>query len=109
MVIMPDAAVGRAHSVRFPPSQEGGLVALWMTNRERHWRFVERELLPGWGLQPAATWLWLKTANNGRPVAPLVRNAISRCQTCPPMADAPLLADFGWQPAHCGRQQRSCT
>jgi MT-A70 len=52
--------------------QGGGLVALWMTNRERHWRFVERELLPGWGLQPVASWLWLKAADDGRPVAPLV-------------------------------------
>jgi MT-A70 len=55
--------------------QEGGLVALWMTHRERHWRFVERELLPGWGLAPIATWLWLKAADDGRPVAPLVRES----------------------------------
>ena len=84
MVIMADAAVGRAQKVRldwvqsvhFAPSQEGGLVALWMTNRERHWRFVERELLPGWGLQPVASWLWLKAADDGRPVAPLVSESL---------------------------------
>lgn len=52
--------------------KDGGLVALWMTNRERHWRFVESELLPAWGLAPVATWLWLKVANDGRPVAALV-------------------------------------
>ena len=51
-------------------------MALWMTNRERHWRFVERELLPGWGLAPAATWLWLKVAADGRPVAPLVSGTV---------------------------------
>ena len=45
---------------------------MWMTNRERHWRFVEGELLPGWGLRLVATWLWLKVTNGGEPVAPLV-------------------------------------
>jgi len=53
-------------------SQEGALVALWMTNRERLWRFVEAELLPAWGLAPVATWLWLKLADDGRPTTPLV-------------------------------------
>ena len=61
---------------------QGGLVALWMTNRERHWRFVEGELLPHWGLRPAAAWLWLKVTDSGEPVAPLVR---------PPPPSQPLL------------------
>lgn len=53
-------------------SSEGCLVALWVTNRERHRRFVERELLPAWGLQQVATWYWLKVAANGEPVGRLV-------------------------------------
>jgi hypothetical protein len=44
-----------------------------MTNRERHWKFVEEELLPMWGLQTVATWLWLKVTDTGNPVAPLVQ------------------------------------
>ena len=43
-----------------------------MTNRSRLWRFMERELLPAWGLTIAATWLWLKVTNYGEPVSPLV-------------------------------------
>lgn len=52
--------------------QAGGLVALWMTNRERHHRFVEQELLPGFGLDRLATWYWLKVTSGGELVAPLV-------------------------------------
>jgi hypothetical protein len=53
--------------------QGGALVALWMTNRERHWRFVEAQLLPAFGLTAVATWLWLKVTDNGTPVSQLVR------------------------------------
>lgn len=51
-------------------------MALWMTNRERHWRFVETELLPAWGLAPVATWLWLKVTVDGQPVAQLVNTVM---------------------------------
>jgi len=37
-----------------------GVVALWMTNRERLWRFVEETLLPHWGLAKITSWYWLK-------------------------------------------------
>ena len=50
-------------------------MALWMTNRERHWRFVESQLLPAWGLTHSATWLWLKVTDDGHPVSQLVRLA----------------------------------
>ncbi len=56
-------------------------MALWMTNRERHWRFVESQLLPAWGLTHAATWLWLKVTDDGRPVSQLVR--LSPDAPCP--------------------------
>ena len=52
--------------------QEGCLVAMWVTNRERHQRFIHEELLPHWGLRHLATWFWLKVANSGELVSPLV-------------------------------------
>ena len=52
-------------------SQEG-LLALWVTNRERLRRFVEAELLPAWGLELAAQWVWLKVTARGALVTPLV-------------------------------------
>lgn len=42
------------------PQDPGSLVGLWVTNRRRMHRFVVQQLLPAWGLQHAATWLWLK-------------------------------------------------
>ena len=53
--------------------QGHGLLALWVTNRERLCTFVERELLPAWGLQHVATWYWVKVTNDGQLVTPLVR------------------------------------
>ena len=47
-------------------------MALWVTNRERLRRFVEAELLPTWGLELAAQWLWLKVTARGALVTPLV-------------------------------------
>ncbi|WIA17442.1 hypothetical protein OEZ85_014289 [Tetradesmus obliquus] len=49
----------------------GSLVALWVTNRRRMHRFVVQQLLPAWGLQHAATWLWLKVADSGQAVSPI--------------------------------------
>ena len=53
-------------------AQDGCLVAMWVTNRERHQRFVHKELLPHWGLQHVATWFWLKVTDSGELVSPLV-------------------------------------
>ena len=58
--------------------QKRGLLALWMTNRERHRRFVDAELLPAWGLRQVAAWYWLKVTDDGQLVSSLVCNA-SRC------------------------------
>ena len=58
-----------------PYVQEGCLVAMWVTNRERHRRFVEQELLPFWGLHIVATWHWLKVTRAGEAVTPLVSYA----------------------------------
>ncbi|CAK0783316.1 hypothetical protein CVIRNUC_006515 [Coccomyxa viridis] len=51
--------------------QGRGLLALWVTNRERHRRFVDAELLPAWGLRHVATWYWLKVTNDVQLVSPL--------------------------------------
>lgn len=52
--------------------QGGAVVAMWVTNRERHMRFIHEELLPHWGLTHTATWLWLKVTNSGALVSPMV-------------------------------------
>lgn len=49
------------------------MLALWVTNRERHRRFIDAELLPAWGLRHVATWHWLKVTNDGQLVSPLVQ------------------------------------
>ena len=49
------------------------MLALWVTNRERHRRFIDAELLPVWGLRHVATWHWLKVTNDGQLVSPLVQ------------------------------------
>ena len=55
--------------------QGRGLLALWVTNRERHRRFVDAELLPAWGLRQVAAWYWLKVTDDGQLVSSLVCNA----------------------------------
>lgn len=40
--------------------KDGALVVLWMTNREKLRMFVEKELLPGWGVTDATPFYWLK-------------------------------------------------
>ena len=62
--------------------QDGCLVVMWVTNRERHIRFVHEELLPHWGLDHIATWLWLKVTNSGELVTPLVRFPIVSALLC---------------------------
>lgn len=50
---------------------DGCLVAMWVTNRERHRRFIDSELLPAWGLRCVATWHWLKICDGGEPAGRL--------------------------------------
>lgn len=40
--------------------EDGALVALWITNREKLRQFVEKELFPAWGVTLTAVWYWLK-------------------------------------------------
>lgn len=46
----------------------GAVVALWLPNRERHWRFALGPLAEAWGVSPIAQWAWLKTDAAGEPV-----------------------------------------
>ncbi|KAM7517154.1 hypothetical protein LguiA_006737 [Lonicera macranthoides] len=45
--------------------KNGALVALWVTNREKLWDFVEKELFPTWGVKYVATLYWLKVKADG--------------------------------------------
>ncbi|KAI4388421.1 hypothetical protein MLD38_000747 [Melastoma candidum] len=45
--------------------REGAIVALWLTNREKFHRFVEKELFPSWGVKHIATLYWLKVKPDG--------------------------------------------
>uniref|UniRef100_UPI00398EB645 N(6)-adenine-specific methyltransferase METTL4 n=1 Tax=Pristiophorus japonicus TaxID=55135 RepID=UPI00398EB645 len=49
----------------------GCLVASWVTNRQRHRRFVREELYPGWSVQVVAEWHWVKVTRHGEFVVPL--------------------------------------
>lgn len=61
------------------------MLALWVTNRERHRRFIDAELLPAWGLRHVASWYWLKVTDDGQLVSPLVRlPASNHCCRGPP-------------------------
>ncbi|KAL7751509.1 hypothetical protein RI367_002972 [Sorochytrium milnesiophthora] len=51
--------------------ERGSLVAVWITNRPKYRRFVTERLLPDWGLEVTAEWLWVKTTTDGQPVIPL--------------------------------------
>ena len=55
-------------------------MALWMTNRERLWRFVQQELLSHWGLEIAATWAWLKVSASGQMLGRLVCPGVALCE-----------------------------
>ncbi|PIN12463.1 mRNA (2'-O-methyladenosine-N(6)-)-methyltransferase [Handroanthus impetiginosus] len=50
---------------------EGALVALWVTNREKLQNFVENELFPKWGVEYATTFYWLKVKSDGSLVSEL--------------------------------------
>ncbi|XP_020104842.1 methyltransferase-like protein 2 isoform X5 [Ananas comosus] len=45
--------------------EDGALVVLWMTNREKLRMFVEKELLPGWGVTDVTPFYWLKVKPDG--------------------------------------------
>ncbi|KAH9303008.1 hypothetical protein KI387_014591, partial [Taxus chinensis] len=50
---------------------EGALVALWVTNKEKLRRFVEKDLFPAWGISYAASLYWLKVTEDGHMISKL--------------------------------------
>ncbi|XP_008938680.1 PREDICTED: methyltransferase-like protein 4, partial [Merops nubicus] len=49
----------------------GCLVATWVTNRQKHLRFVKDELYPHWSVETLAEWHWVKITRAGEFVFPL--------------------------------------
>ncbi|XP_051708040.1 N(6)-adenine-specific methyltransferase METTL4 isoform X1 [Oryctolagus cuniculus] len=47
------------------------LVVTWVTNRQKHLRFVKEELYPFWSVERVAEWHWVKITSSGEFVFPL--------------------------------------
>ncbi|KFO27103.1 Methyltransferase-like protein 4 [Fukomys damarensis] len=47
------------------------LVVTWVTNRQKHLRFVKDELYPSWSVAALAEWHWVKITKTGEFVFPL--------------------------------------
>ncbi|KAM4028180.1 N(6)-adenine-specific methyltransferase METTL4 isoform 2-T3 [Anomaloglossus baeobatrachus] len=47
------------------------LVITWVTNRQKHLRFVKEELYPHWSVRTLAEWHWVKITNSGEFVFPI--------------------------------------
>ncbi|KFV01404.1 Methyltransferase-like 4, partial [Tauraco erythrolophus] len=47
------------------------LVVTWVTNRQKHLRFVKDELYPHWSVKTLAEWHWVKVTRAGEFVLPL--------------------------------------
>ncbi|XP_069324311.1 N(6)-adenine-specific methyltransferase METTL4 isoform X1 [Eulemur rufifrons] len=47
------------------------LIVTWVTNRQKHLRFVKEELYPSWSVEIVAEWHWVKITNSGEFVFPL--------------------------------------
>ncbi|KAH7293353.1 hypothetical protein KP509_28G021900 [Ceratopteris richardii] len=52
-------------------NHQGALIGLWVTNREKLWTFVEKELFPAWGVNLQAIWYWLKVKSDGQMITEL--------------------------------------
>ncbi|KAG8571142.1 hypothetical protein GDO81_011538 [Engystomops pustulosus] len=47
------------------------LVITWVTNRQKHLRFVKEELYPHWSVRSVAEWHWVKITQAGEFVFPI--------------------------------------
>ncbi|NXA33526.1 METL4 protein, partial [Eudromia elegans] len=47
------------------------LIVTWVTNRQKHLRFVKDELYPHWSVKTLAEWHWVKITRSGEFVFPL--------------------------------------
>lgn len=43
------------------------LVITWVTNRQKHLRFVKEELYPHWSIRSVAEWHWVKVSTTMPP------------------------------------------
>lgn len=50
---------------------QGGVLALWVTNDRKLVEAAQSEILPAWGLQAVETWFWLKVTCKGQLSSPL--------------------------------------
>ncbi|KAM8966750.1 N(6)-adenine-specific methyltransferase METTL4 [Pelodytes ibericus] len=48
----------------------GCLIVTWVTNRQKHLRFVKEELYPHWSVKTLAEWHWVKITRSGEFVYP---------------------------------------
>eukprot|EP00039_Didymoeca_costata_P024390 m.10171 g.10171 ORF g.10171 m.10171 type:complete len:366 (+) comp4213_c0_seq1:249-1346(+) len=49
---------------------KGSIVAFWVTNNERHKRFLLEDLFVNWGIKPLGEWYWIKICTSGEPLYP---------------------------------------
>ncbi|KAK6990373.1 methyltransferase-like protein 4 isoform X1 [Biomphalaria glabrata] len=48
--------------------KDGGLICIWVTNKEQLINFVKDELFPHWCVEWIADWFWMKVTKSGVPV-----------------------------------------
>jgi N6-adenosine-specific RNA methylase IME4 len=53
-----------------------GCVAVWISNKEKHYRFVREKLFKKWGLTHVYEWIWLKVTQNGHAVFDIERSVV---------------------------------
>jgi len=46
-------------------SDEGAIIAIWVTNKQKFYQFVKDSLFPKWQVTYLATWYWIKVTNCG--------------------------------------------
>jgi MT-A70 len=50
-----------------------GMVAMWVTNKEKYHTFITEKLFPAWGLQAVGEWVWIKVTTEGEVVFDIER------------------------------------
>ena len=67
----------RDHEIQQLPvpllANQNALVVTWVTNKQHQHRLVKDTLYPKWGVQPLATWYWLKVGGGFMSNSPIVR------------------------------------
>ncbi|KAI8986511.1 MT-A70-like protein, partial [Pilobolus umbonatus] len=50
---------------------EGGIIAIWVTNKPKYRQFILNKLFPSWQIECIAEWTWLKVTTKGECISPL--------------------------------------